>query len=180
MAQNSTGTMPCPSCNKPGGVAGVLKDSRGQWQQCPNCGGTGTKSAGVIRVPFDYAFPTAVLTALQQGLPVVLNFDYDADFEHIFTVASSTGLYDVLVQDRSTNRTLANAPINGENYAGTAALPFPLVEPYVWARVGSALATFDDRSDADNSVQLVFRGYKLYPANAPQQGSPGLIVNAGT
>ena len=178
--QNSASAVACPSCNKPGGTAGVLKDSTGRWQQCPNCNGTGTKSAAVIRVPFDYAFPTAVLTADQQGLQVVLPFDYDADFEHIWTVASATGIFSVQLQDRSTNRTLSNAPINGENYAGTAALPFPLVEPYVWARVGSALATFADRSDADNSVQLVFRGYKLYPGNAPQQGSPGLIVNAGT
>jgi hypothetical protein len=143
---------------------------------CPNCGGSGTKSPPVLRVPFDYAFPSVVLTSLQQGLQSVLAFDFDADFEHIWTVASSTGLYSVSVKDNSTNRQLSNAAINGENYAGTAALPFPLVEPYVWARSGSAIGTFSDRSSAGNTVQLVFRGYKLYSSAAPQQGSQGQIV----
>lgn len=172
-----TSTMPCPSCSK-NGTPGVLKDSQGKWQVCPNCNGTGVKSTPVIRVPFDYAFPTVALTALQQGVISVLPFDYDADFEHIWTVANSTGLYSVQVQDQSTNRRLSNAAINGENYAGSAALPFPLVEPYIWARVGSAMGTFNDRSNADNSIQLVFRGYKLFPADAPMQGSPGMIVKA--
>lgn len=148
-------------------------------QICPNCGGSGQRQQ-VLRVPFDYVFPNAVLTALQQGLPVVLVFDYDADFEHIFTVADSTGIWSVQVKDNSTNRTLSNAPVNGENYAGTAALPWPLVEPYVWARSASATATFNDRSNAGNTVQLVYRGYKLFPAAAPTQGAAGTIVPAQT
>lgn len=173
-----TSNIPCPSCNRNGGVPGVLRNSQGQPVVCPNCNGTGQKPAPVIRVPFDYAFPTVALTALQAGVAGVLAFDYDADFEHIWIVSSQTGLYSVLVTDTSTNRQLANANINSECYAGTAALPFPLVEPYIWARSSAASASFTDRSDADNSIQLVFRGYKLYPAQAPQQGSPGRIVNA--
>ena len=167
-----TGSASCPSCFG----RGVVNNAKGQTQICPNCGGSGTKAPAVLRVPFDYVFPTAVLTALQQGLQVPLVFDFDADFEHIWTVANSTGLFSVLVKDLSTNRELSNAAINGENYAGTAALPWPLVEPYVWARSGSALASFNDRSNAGNAAQLVFRGYKLYPASAPQQGSAGVIV----
>lgn len=163
----------CPSCNGKGSAP----NGRGQNQVCPNCGGTGTKAQPVIRVPFDYAFPNAVLTANQQGLNSVLAFDYDADFEHIWTVANSTGLFSVSLQDTSTGRRqFSNAAINGENFAGTASLPFPLVEPYIWARSGSAIAAFNDRSGAGNTVQLVFRGYKLYPANQPQQGSQGVII----
>lgn len=162
----------CPSCRG----MGVLNNARGQTQICPNCGGSGTKAPAVIRVPFDYAFPNAVLTALQLGLISVLQFDFDADFEHIWTVASATGLFSVTVTDNSTNRQLMNAAINGENYAGTAALPWPLVEPYVWARSTTAQASFNDRSGGGNTIQLVYRGYKLYPANAPQQGSSGTIV----
>jgi hypothetical protein len=165
----------CPSCK--GG--GVLPTRRGNNEVCPNCGGIGQKMIA-LRVPFDYVFNTAALTALQQGLGVPLTFDFDADFEHIFTVANSTGLFSVQLQDRSTNRTLSNNPVNGENYAGTAALPFPLVEPYVWARASTALATFNDRSNASNSVQLCFKGYKLYPATAPQQGSAGTIIPSGS
>lgn len=169
----TNGTMGvCPSCNG----SGLVMNGRGQKQLCPNCGGSGTKQAPVIRVPFDYVFPNAVLTANQQGLQDPLVFDFDADFEHLWTVANSTGLYSVTITDRSANRQLSNAPINGENFAGTAALPFPLVEPYVWARSAAALASFNDRSGAGNTIQLVFRGYKLYPAQAQQQGSQGVIV----
>lgn len=163
----------CNSCNG----KGVLPTRGGMNQICPNCGGSGQKQ-GVLRVPFDYVFNTAALTGSQQGLGVPLTFDYDADFEHIWTVANSTGLYSVTIQDRSTNRTLSNNPVNGENFAGTAALPWPLVEPYVWARASTALATFNDRSGSTNSVQLVFRGFKLFPESAPMQGSAGAIVPA--
>jgi len=154
----------------------MVPTGRGGKQLCPGCGGTGVKAPPVIRVPFDYVFANAVLTANQLGLQDPLTFDYDADFEHIWTVANSTGIYSVTITDKSANRQLSNAPVNGENFAGTAALPFPLVEPYIWARSATALATFNDRSGAGNTVQLVFRGYKLYPATAQQQGSQGVIV----
>jgi hypothetical protein len=174
MNGSSGGT--CPSC----GGRGVVQSGRGNPQLCPNCGGSGTKSPPVIRVPFDYVFPSAVLTALQQNLQDPLTFDYDADFEHIWTVASSTGIFSVTITDKSANRQLSNAPVNGENFAGSAALPFPLVEPYIWARAATVLATFNDRSGGGNTVQLVFRGYKLYPAVTQQQGSQGVIVPQGS
>lgn len=160
----------CPSCSG----KGVLPTRQGTNQVCPNCGGTGQKQVA-LRVPFDYVVNFS-LTANQQNLGAPLTFDYDADFEHIFTVANATGLWSVTAQDRSTNRTLSNGPVNGENYAGTAALPCPLVEPYVWARAGTALFTFNDRSGATNAGQLTLKGFKLFPAQAPQQGSAGTIV----
>lgn len=166
----------CQSC----GGRGVLNNAKGQAQVCPNCGGTGQKPPSVLRVPFDYAFPSAVLTANQQGLQDPLVFDFDADFEQVWWVANSTGLYSVQITDRSANRQLSNAPVNGENFAGTAQVPFPLVEPYVWARASAALGVFNDRSGAGNTVQLVMRGFKLFPASAPMQGSQGMIVPAGT
>jgi len=169
---NGNGSNLCPSC----GGRGIVQGGRGNPQLCPNCGGSGTKAPPVIRVPFDYVFPNAVLTANQAGLQDPLTFDYDADFEHVWTVANSTGIFSVLITDRSANRQLSNAAVNGENFAGTAALPFPLVEPYIWARSATVLATFNDRSGSGNTVQLVFRGFKLYPASASQQGSQGVLV----
>lgn len=160
--------MNCPTCFGKGTKNGQL---------CPSCGGTGQAPARYIRVPFDYVFPTAALLANQQGLNVPLQFDFDADFEHIFTVANSTGLYSVQLTDTSTGRRqLSNAAVNGENFAGTAALPFPYVEPYLWARSSTCVAQFNDRSGGANNVQLVFRGYKLYPAANPAQGSQGYLV----
>src|SRR5690242_4494860 len=131
MATGTTTTATlCPSCRG----AGVVATQRGTKQLCPNCGGSGTKEAPVIRVPYDLVLPNAVLTANQQGILVNQQVDQDADFEWIWTVSSQTGLYSVTLVDPSTGRNLSTAPVNGENFAGTAQLPFPLVEPYIWAR----------------------------------------------
>lgn len=131
-----------------------------------------------IRVPFDLVLPNAVLTANQTGLPVNVQIPQDADFEAIWIVANSTGLYSVQLQDPSTGRFLSNSAVNGENFAGTAQLPFPLIEPYVWARSALVNAIFNDRSGSGNTVQLVIRGYRLYPRSNPAQGSQGQIVQA--
>lgn len=166
----------CPSCR--GG--GTLRTQRGDNQVCPNCSGDGVIQLQPIRVPFDLVLPNAILTANQQGVPVSQQVDQDADFEWVFTVANSTGLFSVAINDPSTGRTLntTGAFVNGENFAGTAQLPFPLVEPYVWARSSIVKATFNDRSGGGNTVQLVLRGFKLYPRNNPGQGSQGALLTA--
>jgi hypothetical protein len=168
------GTALCPSCKG----KGVLPNGRGGYQPCPNCGGNGYIQLQPIRVPYDLVLPNAVLAANQQGLSVSQQVDQDADFEWVFTVANSTGLYSVAILDPSTGRQLSTSAVNGENFAGSAQLPFPLVEPYVWARSSVVRATLNDRSGGGNTVQLVLRGYKLYPRNNPAQGSQGAIVTA--
>jgi len=164
----------CPSC----GGKGAMRTGRGDNQICPNCKGQGVIEQQPIRVPYDLVLPNAVLTALQAGVIVTQQIDQDADFEWVFTVANSTGLFSVQLTDPSTGRVLSTANVNGENFAGTAQLPFPLVEPYTWARSSIVKASFTDRSNAGNTVQLVLRGYKLYPRNNPAQGSQGAIVQA--
>lgn len=161
----------CNSCK--GG--GVLQGNKG-YQVCPNCGGSGTKDQQVLRVLYDYVFPAVVLTAGQVGLQQTLKIDQSADFEWIWIVSSQTGLYSVQLTDNSTGRTLSSDFVNNENFAGTAQLPFPLVEPYLLARSGSISGAFNDRSGEGNTVQLVLKGYKLFPVTAPQQGSSGMIV----
>ena len=165
----------CPACQGRGVLA---NPSARQMQVCPLCGGTGQKQQQPFMVPYWYVLPNAVLTALQTGINVTQTTDQDADFEWIWIMANSTGIYSVQLTDPSTGRQLSNAPVNGENFAGTAQLPFPLVEPYVWARATVIKATFNDRSNAGNTVQIVLGGYKLYPRTAPQQGSSGQIVSA--
>lgn len=164
----------CPTCKG----KGAMPNGRGGNLLCPNCGGVGYIMQQPIRVPYDLVLPNAVLTALQAGVPVTQQIDQDSDFEWVFTVANSTGLYSISLLDPSTGRQLSTSNVNGENFAGTAQLPFPLVEPYVWARSSIVKALFNDRSNSGNTVQLVLRGYKLYPRNNPAQGSQGAIVQA--
>jgi|SRR5947209_5689643 len=147
-------------------------------QACPKCNGTGANQMQPIRVPFDLVLPNAVLTALQAGVVAQQQIDQDADFEWIETVSTQTGIYSVQLKDPSTGRFLSNANVNSLNFAGTAQLPHVLIEPYIWPRSSIVLALFTDLSNAGNTVQLVLRGYKLYPRNNPAQGSQGAILQA--
>lgn len=136
-----------------------------------------------LRIPFDYVINAVVpANAGQAGGPaavaVTLQIQQDADFEWIFTVGTSTSpAGDVAVQDGATGRNLTSAPVNYANFFGTAQLPFPLVEPYIIARSTSVNFNFRDASGAQNTVQLVLRGYKLFPQSNPSQGSAGLIAS---
>jgi hypothetical protein len=173
MTPATQGARTCPSC-KGIGVLGRAPNA----QVCPTCGGQGTQQLEPIRVPFDLVFPNGVLTALQSGLVVTQQLDQDADLEVIDYISNSTGTFSFTILDPSTGRALSNAAVNGENGTGTAQLPRRLIEPYVWARSSTAKITLNDRSNAGNTVQIVFSGYKLYPRSNPAQGSQGAIVQA--
>lgn len=165
----------CRSCAGRGMVANPAR----QMQTCPNCSGSGTQPQKVYRVFFDYVFPTVVIAAALGNGNSILQVQADSDFEWIWLVATSTGTFTVQLTDGSTGRNLSNSPINSANFAGTAQLPFPLVEPYLLARSASLQAAFTDTSNVGgNTIQLVLRGYKLFPQSAPQQGAAGQVFNA--
>lgn len=127
-----------------------------------------------LRVPFDYVVDAVV--PLNGTMPVIRQFDEDADFEWVMTVATRTDpRVTVQITDSATGRVLVSNPVNIDNFAGTGALPFPLVEPYVIARSSSLRFVFVESSGAQNTVQIVLRGYKLYPQQAPAQGASGLV-----
>lgn len=129
-----------------------------------------------LRIPFDYVV-NAVVPANSNGFNVSLQIQQDADFEIVFLTGSHTSpLADVAMQDGATGRNFSNAPVNVDNFFGTAQLPFPLVEPYIIARSSSVNFTFRDTSGAQNTIQLVLRGYKLFPQGNPAQGSSGLVT----
>jgi hypothetical protein len=114
---------------------------------------------------------------LNGNLPVSLQIQQDADFEWVFRVATRTDpRVTIDVSDGATGRKYTSAPVNIDNYAGTAALPFPLVEPFIIARATSINFAFQDSSGAQNTVQFVLSGYKLFPQGNPAQGSAGLIT----
>lgn len=132
-----------------------------------------------LRIPFDYVV-NAVVPANSAGFPVSLQIQQDADFEIVFLVGTRTDpRADVTMADGATGRNfMNNAAVNVDNFFGTAQLPFPLVEPYIVARSGSLNFVFRDTSAAQNTIQLVLRGYKLFPQQNPAQGSAGLITAA--
>ena len=131
-----------------------------------------------LRIPFDYVV-NAIVPGNSTGFAVSLQIQQDADFELVFLAGTRTSpLADVAMSDGATGRSFSNAPVNVDNFFGTAQLPFPLVEPYIVARATSVNFSFRDTSGVTNTIQLVLKGYKLFPQQNPAQGSAGLISKA--
>lgn len=140
----------------------------------------------VLRVPDAYVL-SAVLTALQT-LQFTVQIQQKADFEWVNRIAKSTGTFRVQIQDAATGRNLItnNPPagsaipantIDAANYFGTAQLPNPLLQPYVFARASAILVSLTDTSNAGNTIEINFDGFDLYPAAAPAQGTSGALVS---
>jgi hypothetical protein len=102
-----------------------------------------------------------VLTALQANVPASVQIDNDADFECRWFISSQTGLWSATFTDRLRSRPLMPSNINSENLAGTAQLPFILPKPLKLLRTATIAASFTDRSNAGNTIQFCFAGYKL-------------------
>lgn len=141
----------------------------------------------VLRVPDAYVL-SAHLTALQ-SLQFTVQIQQKADFEWVNRIAKSTGTFRVQLQDAATGRNLItnNPPagsaipantVDAANYFGTAQLPNPLLQPYVFARASAILVTLIDTSGAGggNDVEINFDGFDLYPAANASQGSSGALV----
>jgi hypothetical protein len=102
----------------------------------------------------------------------------DADFEWWWVLASRTDTrLKVMMKEQATGRdfigTTASASsgpatfngINVDNWAGTAlaTAAFPLAVPYIMPATRVYTLLFTDTSGANNTVELVFSGFKLWP-----------------
>ena len=101
-----------------------------------------------------------------------LNGDGDYDFElHEIVGSRTSALLTVAMRDgNDAGKLYQNAPVNIDNWLGTAQLPHVLV-PQWWRREFNKTFDFVDSSVAINTVQLVFRGYKLVPVTSIPLGT---------
>lgn len=140
----------------------------------------------VLRVPDAYIL-SAVLTSLQT-LSFTIQIQQKADFEWVNRIKKSTGTFRVQIQDAATGRNLITnnppagvaVPANSADadvYFGSAQLPNPLLQPYVFARASAIVVTLTDTSAAGNTIEINFDGFDLYPASTPSQGSSGALVS---
>jgi hypothetical protein len=113
---------------------------------------------------FWYPIVPAQLQGNQQNVAANVQIQNDADFDWRWIIASSTGLFSVLLTDDFMSKPLmpSSTPINSENIVGTAQLPFVLPKPYRLNRTATVSALFNDRSGAPNTVQFCLVGYKLF------------------
>jgi len=166
-AKNGTGTKVCPAC---GGRRMVANAQTGSAEACPICQGAGAVRQDVDPWFFDYVFdgivnPTGLAAGSSPALPITKQLATDSAFEWLFIVASFTSaLLNVQMLDSSrSSQPLSDAPVNINNWAGTAQQPFPLVFAYYFPPGTSVTLKFLDSSGAANTVEVVMRGHKLYP-----------------
>jgi len=151
-------TQTCQACR---GNAIVATPSGGVIK-CPVCQGIGQISGDLTDQLFWYLFSPAQLSANQQGVLNTITVDNDADFRIRWLIVSSTGLFSVEIKDLyAGGAPWMPTPVNGENFAGTAQLPFVLPKPYPVYKGSSLQAKFNDRSGAPNTIQLCLVGYKI-------------------
>lgn len=149
----------CPAC---GGRGMVANAANGAAMKCPVCQGTTQISGDLTDQLFWYLFSPPQLTANQQGVLATVTIDNDADFRIRWIIANSTGLFSVEIKDLyAGGAPWMPTPVNGENFAGTAQLPFVLPKPYPVYKGSSLQAKFNDRSGAPNTIQLCLVGYKI-------------------
>jgi hypothetical protein len=170
--------MPAKTCHTCRGQ-GVLNIG-GRAQTCPICEGAGQVQLTPARVPRWYS--TQIVVPLNGSNSGSIQILTDADFEWVFTMSTQTSnLLAITAVDQSTGRILT--PTNNLNagafnitlFAGTAQLPFPLLEPYILARSATITFTLTDSSGAQNTCTIVLQGFSLFPQEAQQQGSAGII-----
>jgi hypothetical protein len=127
----------------------------------------------LVEMFFDYALPPTVVLANTTVQPTIV-IGADADFQVIWLIANSTGTFSFTFSDGSTGRLFMSGAINNVNLFGSAANPFPMLPPYVFKRQGSIQLVITDTSGANNTIQVVFSGKKIFPT--PTSGSAGTIA----
>lgn len=172
----------CPTCHG----RGTIWDWLGGWQVCPECGGKGYVQPKYTRVPFDYAF-SDLLSGVGAGAgpqTTSIQIAEDAPFEqtHWIVVDNGSGQrFTIQIQDLSTGWQFSSQGVNDLNFARSAKFSFPLLVPYVWHPLAEAQLTIENIAPevSENNVQVILRGFKLFPPDyyaqqlAQLQGSAG-------
>jgi hypothetical protein len=128
------------------------------------------------RQPFDYVL-NRIVPANAVLDPNQLQILQDADFEWWFLSAERTSnMLKVLMTEIATGRDFMGTSvfagggspfmgINVDNWTGNTATGgmFPLAVPYVMPASRVYSLKFTDTSGAANTVELAFRGFKLWP-----------------
>ncbi len=109
-----------------------------------------------------------------------IQIDSDADFELYYLIGSrDNAAVTVLVAEGGAGGIQwMSAPVNIDNFLGTAQLPFPIgLIPQLLPKKRVYALTLVNSSGGANNVQIIFSGYKKFPASqvaavgAPEQAA---------
>lgn len=108
-------------------------------------------------------FAFAASGPLQQTIQI----DSDADFQMIFLIGSrdNNAVTVNITEGGAGGLAWMSAPVNIDNFLGTAQLPFPFgLIPQLLPKKRVYILNLVNNSGGANNVQIIFDGYKLYPA----------------
>lgn len=114
--------------------------------------------------PYDYVYapPGGSLTALQQINPDTLAIQTDADFMLLaWYISLATGQFQIQLTD-ATGYQLQSGSINSLAISTSAADPTVFSPMHPFPAGSKILINIQDLSNATNSIQLIFKGKKLY------------------
>lgn len=152
----------CPKCHGSGALS-----YNGQVNACGQCGGAGSVSRQEIS-PFDYVFEYTIGAAGTASISVqILSYDFLLKWLVAYTATPTDKLQ---VQDNN-QLYWSNAPLQLQNFAGSAQLPFP-VQPNVVLEKNTILTINLTGTNGDTG-EIVFRGINLsdQPAAATSSSS---------
>lgn len=96
-----------------------------------------------------------------------IQIDSDADFQLLFLLGSrdSNAVTVNVTEGGAGGLAWMSAPVNIDNFIGTAQLPFPAgLIPQLLPKKRVYNISCVNSSGATNNVQIIFEGYKLFPA----------------
>lgn len=119
---------------------------------------------------FDYVANAAF--AASGTLPIRITIDSDADFQLIWLIGSrdNSAVTVLITEGGAGGLAWMNNPVNIDNLIGTAQLPFPIgLIPQLLPKKRVYQIALVNSSGGANNVQIVFSGYKLFPAQMAAQ-----------
>jgi hypothetical protein len=119
-------------------------------------------------VPYHLATERTVV-ALNATVTMTIIVPGDADFEGRYITGSFTSVTGTLrIRDGGTRLEITSRPIFAALITGTGAQPYVLPTPVLFVRGSTIEVEFADLSGAQNTVQVVFCGFLVYPAPVGQ------------
>jgi hypothetical protein len=114
-------------------------------------------------VPYHLAMDKTVVLA-GTTITVVMQVPGDADFEARYIMASATSVSALLtIRDSGTRLEIMNKPVGLALVTGIGQFPYVLPAPGLFVRNSSIEVVITDYSGQDNTIQIVFGGFLVYP-----------------
>lgn len=127
---------------------------------------------GAMYVAKKFSYVANLVHAGSDQQTFTLQIDSDADFQLLWLIGSRTSPLATInvTEGGAGGLSWMSAPVNVDNFFGTAQLPFPVgLIPQLLPKKRVYVIQTTDKSGTANTIQVIFEGYKLYPLEMAAQ-----------